>query len=655
MVGGPSFPVDRKYSFGRETGLRLLPYTFQDSYDRNLIDMEFSSVVMENDFLRAEFIPALGGRLWSLFDKQRNRDIVDRNPVFRPTNLAIRGAWFSGGIEWNIGRFGHTVHTCSPIFAGFLEADGLTVLRLWEFERQTRLFWRIEFTLPEDSAALFAYARVENTDTMAKPLYWWTNTSIPQTPLVRVFSASDEVIYIVPGGKVRTMDMGRLPNIQVLPGRDASYPSQFDSANEYFFQNDKICKDQVCGKNSLPWEAAVYEDGYAFGEMSTSPLIYRKMFCWGTGRGCRHWQDFLSLPGQEYLEVQAGLAPTQVHTADISGGETVDWVQVFTSFEADPEIARQKDYPTAKVYVSGLLSRHISPIALQSALEQGRKRADVKTDIVSLGSGWGALENKLRNGSVPQGLSFPDESIGSAETPWLELLNNGTLPPRPPEKGPGMFVIDEAWEALLAASPVSDNDWLSPYHLGVISLERGDTEKAVAFWEESIKRLENPWAYRNLARAAIQKGNTMRALDYYRRALVLPGGRDRSFVEEFIPLLLAEGKDDEAEKELDAYMHQAGSLEALSLPLLDAAARIALEKENDLLLERIFSFEPPHIREGSGVFVDLWIEWEIRKLSGKGVSRDEAEKRIRTALTEGSLIPPIEIDFRTYISNPGNP
>jgi hypothetical protein len=111
---------------------------------------------MENDFLRAEFIPALGGRLWSLYDKQRKRDILYRNPVFRPANLAIREAWFSGGIEWNIGRLGHSVHTCAPVFAGVVGDTGQSVLRLWEFERQTRLFWRIEFTLPDDSAAFFA-------------------------------------------------------------------------------------------------------------------------------------------------------------------------------------------------------------------------------------------------------------------------------------------------------------------------------------------------------------------------------------------------------------------------------------------------------------------------------------------------------------------
>ena len=39
------------------------------------------------------------------------------NPVFQPGNLAIRNAWFSGGVEWNMGIRGHSVYTCSPVFA----------------------------------------------------------------------------------------------------------------------------------------------------------------------------------------------------------------------------------------------------------------------------------------------------------------------------------------------------------------------------------------------------------------------------------------------------------------------------------------------------------------------------------------------------------
>jgi hypothetical protein len=82
--------------------------------------------------------------------------------------------------------------------------------------------------------------------------------------------------------------------------------------------------------------------------------------------------------------------------------------------------------------------------------------------------------------------------------------------------------------------------------------------------------------------------------------------------------------------------------------LIEAAARIALNRGDDAGLDRIFSIEPVHIREGNTILVDIWTEREIRRLTGKGAARGEAETRIRTALAKGSLVPPKEIDFRMY-------
>jgi hypothetical protein len=666
VAQGDGFPERARASFGRETAFRILPYTRQDRYSRVLQDMALPSIVMENDALRAEFVPALGGRLMSLFDKKEGRDILYRNPVLRPANLAIRDAWFSGGIEWNIGRLGHSVHTCSPVFAGTFvdrKAGEETVLRLWEFERQTRLFWRLECVLPDDSDALYVYVRIENPDREKKPLYWWTNAALPQTmgmspgnfPGARVLSATDEALYIVPGtGPVKTMDGGRLPKLPVLPGVDASYPMVSDYANEYFFQN----------RGPFPWESVVYEDGYAYAEASTAPLLYRKMFCWGTGRGGRRWQEFLSLPGEQYLEVQAGLAPTQLHTADIDGGAVVDWMQAFTALRVDPKQAHRGDYRAASGYVEGIVKEAIPPASLEDALQTARLRSGVNAAILSLGSGWGALERQrvergpspadggFRDG-IPDGLSFPDASIGEEERPWAMLLSTGCLPPRPVEAGPGSFVTDAMWEPLLlqsrANADTERHDWLTPYHLGVIAFERGETERAEGYWNASIAAQENAWSYRNLAVAALRRaasGDGIEAVSWYKKAFDRKEGRlDPSFAEEYIPFLIEQGRVEEAAAALAAYGLGDADLQG---PLLDAAARIAFAQKDDIRLDKIFSREPALIREGNTTLVDLWTAREIRRLTDRGVDPAAAEARVRKALASGKLVPPREIDFRMY-------
>ena len=93
----------------------MLPYTQQDNYDRDRKERLFKAVILENEHLKAVFLPELGGRLWSLIDKDADRELLYRNPVFQPGNLALRNAWFSGGVEFNVSIKGHHPMTCSDI------------------------------------------------------------------------------------------------------------------------------------------------------------------------------------------------------------------------------------------------------------------------------------------------------------------------------------------------------------------------------------------------------------------------------------------------------------------------------------------------------------------------------------------------------------
>jgi tetratricopeptide (TPR) repeat protein len=354
------------------------------------------------------------------------------------------------------------------------------------------------------------------------------------------------------------------------------------------------------------------------------------MWCWGSGPGGRRWQDYLSLPGKEYLELQAGLAPTQLHAASIPGGGSLDWVQAFTALNLDPAEAHQKDYRAASAYTGEQIARRIGAADLERTLEAARRRQDRPVSrCLALGSGWGAVERRIRG--APPGLSFPAESVGAEERPWLELLDKGALPPRSVAEGPGSYMCDaDPWETLLEKSLGRDGDWLTPLHLGVMALERGETAKATSWWERSLSARENPWAYRNLAAASLREGDAAGALDYYRRIFDRFDGSalDRSFAEEFIPLLIEQGCGEEAAAALDAYA--ATTADIVSSPLADSLAALAFTRGDDALLDAVFAREPPHIREGNTALVDLWLAREKLRGNENGT-------------------PPREIDFRMFV------
>ena len=95
-------PQEREH-IGKGMIPTLLPYQIQSGYDRTREVLEFDAAVLENECLKATFVTELGGRLWSLYDKKAKRALLYANDVFQPGNLALRNAWFSGGVEWNVG------------------------------------------------------------------------------------------------------------------------------------------------------------------------------------------------------------------------------------------------------------------------------------------------------------------------------------------------------------------------------------------------------------------------------------------------------------------------------------------------------------------------------------------------------------------------
>jgi hypothetical protein len=143
-------------------------------------------VVLQNDYLTATFLPELGGRLISLFHRPSGRELLAKNPVFQPANLALRNAWFSGGIEWNAGQPGHSYLTCSPVYAAQVEGiGGSPVLRIYEWDRVKGFPWQIDFSLPDGLPFLLARVRLVNPHDHEIDMYWWTNIAVPEDEGVR--------------------------------------------------------------------------------------------------------------------------------------------------------------------------------------------------------------------------------------------------------------------------------------------------------------------------------------------------------------------------------------------------------------------------------------------------------------------------------------
>lgn len=603
--------------FGVGCNERTLPYRMQDRYDRSEEMLTLETIVMENDYLRAVFLPGYGGKLWSLYSKEEERELLFVNPVFRFANLASRNAWMSGGIEWNLGHMGHHMLTSTDVFCAKVTApDGEQFLRIYDYEAGHAQVLQMDFHLPDGAKQLAMHVRIQNARDVDTPLYWWTNIAVPLTDHTRVFSGTPEIVFqLIPeeAGYMPGFGHCKMPEQPNLPGVDLSHPRQIPHSLEYFFQNKKT--------EVAPWEVSIEQDCKGLMERSTQPLRTRKMFCWGSNTGGRHWCDYLSKDGQgDYIEIQAGLAPTQLHTGVLEANEVMMFTQMFGAFSTDAQ-AQQLEWNEALPGVAASVEQLLPAAQVQKAhMEYALKSTLHAQEILHKGTWYGSLEmaRRERAGEMPiaQHLDFCKPEAGEYQD-WLRVLAGEPLPET---TLPHAYMTDEKWLPYLQKA--AENGSQETKFQYAVSLAENGRQKEAETVLQALTERKNPWAAHTLGLLARRDHKLEEASRYFQMAYAWEQGTlDRSFAEEALQSLLA---IKEYEKAWELYEAIPDDKKTESEELLAAEAAVKLDK--DAFLEQAYQKVYSAIREGAVGLSDVWFEQQARKAAKeKGVEFDPAQ------------------------------
>jgi tetratricopeptide (TPR) repeat protein len=624
---------DRRYlGYGGVPG--ILPYGRQGDYGRALEPGGFRTAVLENEALRARFLLEMGGRLWSLVHKPTGRELLATNPGLQLVNFAVRGAWFSGGVEWNCGVRGHTPLTCAPLFAARLTGPGgAPVLRLYEWERIRGLPYQMDFYLPDGSPVLLARVRLVNPHPHEVPMYWWSNIAVPEGPDVRVVVPADQTLRHDYDGLLK-----RVP-VPVFRDCDMTYATNLPAASDSFY-----CVES----GQWPWIAALDRQGQGLVQASTARLRGRKLFAWGMGPGGRRWQTFLAAGGPPYIEIQAGLARTQSECLPLPAGAQWEWLEAYGLLEAEPAVVHGADWAAARREVEERLEHVVSREWLEAELVRTSAVARRQPDeVLHLGSGWGALELHRRAAAAEgpfcdAALAFDGASLGPAQESWLALLEEGAMPWQPPQQPPGAWMVQAEWVQMLesAVSAGRGLHWLSWYHFGVMRHHAGEAERARAAYEQSLRLAPSAWACRNLALLARDGDRPGEAADLWLEACRL--------APDLVPLvvecahgLMAAGRPGEAVRLLDS-LAPATALHA-RVQVVRAQAALALGDLETVERVLLSSLEVSDLREGENVLTDLWFGLQERRIAAaEGLPiTEELRRRVRRECP-----PPRAIDYR---------
>jgi len=601
-----------------------MPYLMQDNYTRQRRRGQLPTIVVENKALRAVFYPTLGGRMISLYDKRARRELLFNNPVFQPANLAIRNAWFSGGIEWNGPLYGHSLLTCSPVFAGVVETPRGPLLRLYEFDRALETTWQVDLFLPPDDDRLWIHVKAINPNPHDIPFYWWTNIAVPLAHDTRALSPADYALSQEPAGNTR------IP-FPIFDGFDGSWPRHYPYAKSVFFRKPGALK---------PWSVCVDGRGRGLSHVSTPTLLGRKLFTWGTGRGGKRWMDFLSEPGRgDYIEIQGGVTPTQLQTRPLKAGASIEWTECLSAFVMDANAARDPDYSAACTAAGKAVDERVPMVTLQQMDEFLSAQAVLPVRmLLHRGAAWGNLYERRTGKKLSSGLAFEREP-GEEERPWAELLMAGRFSAESLSKPPRSFNVSPGWITLLTDSARRHGwTWLHHLHLGVAHLETGLFAEARKHFEDSLALKDNALAHRNLALLHERDGRPDKAQRAYERAWSLCGN-DVNLAVEIGDFLVRHRRQNEFAAFVKSLPEPVANHERIQLP----SAQFALERGDYREVRRLLQRESCTIREGELSLSDLWFASYIKeseRAKGRPLTSDEKQQLMQR------FPPQRQIDFR---------
>lgn len=612
----------------------MLPYLQQDGYNRERKDRSFNSVVIENEYLKAVFLPELGGRLWSLIDKVANRELLYCNPVFQPGNLALRNAWFSGGVEFNVSIKGHNPLTCEPLFAQKITMpDGSEGVRMFEYERIRGVLYSIDAWIPKNSKFLYVRPKIENRTGREIWMYWWSNIAVPAYEKTRVIVPANETFINYFGNDHYVLDYSKHPDAL---NTDVSYPENIKRSLDFFYN---------IPDTDSKWIAAVDKYGYGLLQCSTDELKGRKLFVWGEGQGGKNWNNYLSDGNNDgYIEIQAGLARTQLEHIPMPDGQTWTWVEAYGAVDGGEDT--HKIWENAISAIESQISINF-PDGIEFSLAPAKNTNAKADEMFVLGNGWAALEGYRREKEnlpkLSENIKIPIESLTCVQKEWIHLAENGFLAEKDTDIEPAGYVVDEFWHRILKKSleTKENSNWYALMHLGVMEYAIGNIENALKLFLESIELKPNAWCYRNAAMIYRNEYNDIdNAYVYMKKALELNKACRGILVDTATTYLMAE----KYQEWLEAY-EQIGDMQGDGrLKLYCVKALMALERYDEASDILNYNLVMPDIKEGDTAISDVWFDLYAKILSEQTGITDEGELR---RLTEEKY-PLKNLDFRTH-------
>ena len=297
-------------------GERLYPYFCFDGFSRIAIDKAWNVVRLENPYLAVSVLPQVGGKVWGATDKSDGADFIYTNHVMKFREVALRGPWTSGGIEFNFGFIGHGPSTAAPVdYVLRRNRDGSVSCIVGNLDLPSRTFWSVDVNLPPDKAFFRTRTQWFNPTPFHQSYYNWMTAAVP---------TAGDLEYISPG-------RFQIEHDYSVPLEPWPLDAQGHDLSKYRANAFGPSKSYFTVGEYEDTSGAYYRDAdKGFGHWARyDDMPGRKIWIWDLSRAGAIWEDLLTDDDGQYTEPQFGRLFNQSDHDFLTPSRTDRWSEVW--------------------------------------------------------------------------------------------------------------------------------------------------------------------------------------------------------------------------------------------------------------------------------------------------------------------------------------